>query len=282
MSRPLYALDNRLQQLVNATKFIKREDRMREASLMPHKWPAYRFLSPLDATRKFHKAYVAAYKDYVWRNIDRHQAENIKIGTKLNFHRANAHLTQVWKARQLADKLGMPYPEYLRFVFDFAARRTRDYAPQPNQLGPSARSREAWYAKLAEYWTPERYDTALARMNPTVQYLIDCDLGLPAQQQFRADLLDDLEQRDAATVGFIGRYVVSLRYLDADQCLDRRPAAVQNALEQLKHEPDKSSFPVHNFDTPQPMQFYQSCFGLPGINKDEVVCACCPCTGARF
>lgn len=275
MSLDKNELEVRLRQLVRMTKLIPRPLLALEAELMAAKWPAYRFLSPMSATRLFHSEYVAAYKAYCSTNIDRETGENIKVGTKLRFLTPNAHLTQVWKARQIADNLGLPYPDYLEFAFSFAAERRRAHAPQPNQLGPNDKTREAWCTKLEVFWTPERARLALNRMEPMVQYACEYDRGLPAQRRFREELVESEAASGCALDGFIGRNVVSLRYLRFEDCAPLGADAAAAALERVSREPEARFYPAHSYDQPGPESFLPSCFGLPGIKtNDPVYCAC--------
>lgn len=275
----------RLNQLCRITKLIPRDIRAREAELMARKWPAYRFLSPLETTRLFHAEYVNAYKAYYRNYIDRDAGDAIRIGTKLLLYQQNAPLTQVWKARQLADDLGLPYPDYMEFVFGFAAERRRQHAPQPNQLGPNGKTREAWVAKLEAFWTPERDCLALTRMDPMLQYATEHDRGLPAQRGFRQELVQSEAASGRALDSFIGRYVVSLRYLRLEACAPLGEDAVASAFERVNQEPDASFYTEHSHERPGPESFLQSCFGLPGIEANDPACRGCPlhhlCTATR-
>jgi hypothetical protein len=276
MSIEINVCEKSMKKLIRTTKLIPRHLLAREAELMVAKWPAYRFLSPLEATKLFHAEYVEAYKAYYTTNIDYEEGQKIRIGSKLRFLMQNAHLTQAWKARQLADELGMPYPDYLEFEFLFAADRQREHAPQPNQLGPNEKTKDAWFAKLEAFWTPDRYALALNRMDPLPQYARDHDHDLPAQRRFREELIENKAYCEGALDGFVGRYVQSLRYLSVEDCMSLGAEAVVSALDRVAQDAVSNFCPVSIRQQPEPEAFLQSCFGVPGIMNDEGVCRDCP------
>lgn len=268
--------DTRLKQLVRITKFIPREYRAHEAKLMVAKWPAYRFMSPFEATNVFHSEYREAYRNYHKQNVDLEESKNIKIGEKLSFWKPSAHLTQLWRARQHADELGMPYRTYLRFTFDFASRGKRNHAPQPNQLRPSPKAHDAWYCKLAEFWTSEYHLTELGRIEPMGQYAVENDKGLPAQRQFRSDLVESLKLHKGPLDFLLGKYVYALRYLRLEDFAPIGASAVELAAKRVHLEREAGEHVPKDYGKLKRSAFFQSCFGLPGISADDPVCGSCP------
>ena len=267
---------DRLQELYKLCRIIPREHLAREAELMVLKWPAYRFMPPMQATRLFHAEYVAAYKEHHKRTVDLEESKKIKIGTKLDIRRPNAHLTQLWVARKRADELGMPYSHYLRFEFSFAERRKRKYPPQPNQLGPNRKNEAAWVAKIREYWTDDMCRIELNRMAPLAQFAVENDRGLPAQRQIREDLVDLAQALPGSLEAIIASYVIELRYLREEDCAPLGIEIVARALERARAETGPCAPAPHEHDPLAPGDLLQSCFGVPGIPKDEPVCRTCP------
>jgi hypothetical protein len=268
--------ENRLRELHKLARLIPREHLAREATLMIQKWPAYRFMPPMQATRLFHAEYVKAYKEHHKRTVDLHESEKIKIGEKLDMRRPNAHLTQLWVARQRADALGMPYSHYLRFEFGFAERRKRKHPPQPNQFGPNPRNEEAWSAKISEYWTDDMRRIELNRMAPRAQFAVENDRGLPAQWRFREELVALAQALPDFFEALISRYVVELRYLREEDCAPLGTGIVARALERARAETGPCAPVPHEHDPCAPGSLLQSCFGVPGIPDDEPVCRTCP------
>lgn len=256
--------------------------------LVVRKWPAYRFLPPLEATRLFHASYVEAYKNYYRTNIDFEAAPQLKIGLKLNLLKSNAHLTQLVGARQRADRIGLPYPAYLEFAFEFVSRRKYKHPPQPNQLWPTEEKKlDAWIAKLDEFWSDDRHTLELNRMDPLPQYVVDYDLGLPAQRQFREELVQHELHSNRPLKSFVGKHVVELRHLDANDCAAFGTDTFSRAERLASQDLEDGFLTRHNYTEPSPESFYQSCFGVPGIDtSDEYTCGRCPhfskCAAARL
>ena len=248
-----------------------------ENDLMVSKWPGYRFMSPLAATKQFRLDYIKAYKNSHRINVDIYQADKLQISKKMDFERNNNHLTQIWLARQLADELGMPYPAYLEFCFDFAMRRRRKQPPQPNQLGPNKKTKDAWFAALEEYWSDDRSDTVLCSMVPIPQYFTANDRGLPAQRAFKKRLIEIGARPAGSFDAFFGHRVVALRQLSEADCISFRGAdAVSSAIISAQRDKDVGILTVHTYpDLPRVGQM-QACFGVPGIETaTAATCAAC-------
>lgn len=259
--------DARMKRLSRIVKVIPRKHRSAEAVLLVKKWPAYRFIDPLEATILFKEKYVEAYKHAYKVNIDREKAERIKIATGFHTRRQNSYLTQMWTARQAADMLSMPYEAYLEFAFGFAVARNRRHLPQPNQLGPNEKTRAAWLGKLEEFWTADRRRVSLTRMEPMAQYALHHDQGLPAQLRFRQELVEAEKDGGHALDGFIERNVLALYYLSLEQCSHIGAEAVSLAAELARR-----SFRgvPHEHEFVGKGDLVQSCFGLPGA--EDAIC----------
>ncbi len=248
-----------------------------EAELLLTKWPAYRFLSPLDATLAFSRAYEDAYKDSVRINFDRDLALVTKPLAKLNAKTANSGFTQMWIARQHADLLGLPYPRYLEFCFDFLTRRNRHYLPRPNQLRPSSSNKVAWLCEFEKMWADGR-DLEFTRMEAMAEYCVDYDQVLPAQSDYRDLLLDIARCTSGSISTFAARRVVQrkeltwamlLKVVDQEM-LDRLQEGIKSDLEDGRLE-------IETFDEPEKSAFWQSCFGMCSVDSDAAEsCGRCP------
>jgi hypothetical protein len=83
-----------------------------ENDLMVSKWPAYRFMTPLETTKLFAAEYAEAYRKCRRANYDVEEYETSTVGKKIRFDKHSSQVTQMWNARQLADSIGIPYPIY--------------------------------------------------------------------------------------------------------------------------------------------------------------------------
>lgn len=239
-----------------------------EDFLLPRKWPAYRFMSPMQATMLFIKTYKNSYKQAVKAHIDRDIADRMTPKSTLKTSSNNAHFTQVWIARQLADSVGLPYDVYLNFCFYFATRVKRRFLPQPNQLVFTDKSERAWFMRMHKAWGENERKLALDRMDVMPEYFIDNDHGLPAQKAFRENLLELGNNSYTHFPTFIGKRVVSLRQLTADQCrLAFNAQSVDAAITSAESEVEDGMLIIHSYEEPETFGLLQSCLGLPAVDR---------------
>ncbi|MES0824930.1 hypothetical protein [Ruegeria sp. SCP11] len=266
----------RLNMLHRMLKLIPTRYRALEAEVMPTKWPEYRFLTPMDATKQFHRAYIEAYKNYYRENIDVIAASDIKIGFKLSYFKRSSDLTQLNNARLKADRIGLPYPAYLEFAFKFAAARKRKFPPQPNQLWPTEKAYDAWLTKIVEFWSDDRHGLELNRMKVMPQYAYFSYQGLPAQRQFRKEMLDLVSRGVYSIDGFVAKHVVERQYFRAVDCHFLGEKAVECAERKAREDVANGFLRTVELKTPTSKKFYQSCFGVPGVvTSDNPICSTC-------
>ena len=258
-------------------KMIPGEVLASEADLLVTKWPAYRFMSALDATFAFSVAYADAYKDAVRINFDRDRALETKPIAKLNIKTANSGFTQMWVARQHADLLGVPYPWYHEFCFNFSTRRNRRYLPRPNQLRPSLRTEIAWPCEFEKKWSESRA-LEFNRMEAMAVYCVDYDRALPAQVDFR-DLLLNIERGAPGSFStFVARRVVQRQELTWSMLLEIvDQETLDHVTEIVNSDLAAGMVVVETFDQPEESAFWQSCFGMCSTKSDaSELCVGCP------
>ncbi len=260
-------------------KLIGKEFLRKEIDLVTLKWPSYRFMTPLEATRIFADLYKVAYIDCVRENLDIEHAEKTKIGAKLSWKERNSDLTQMWIARQHADELGMPYPDYLEFAFKFAVARQRRRLPQPNQLRPSSEAQTvAWNAKLAEFWTEDRIDLAFQRMPALPQYTATNFCESAAQIAYRDQLISYGKKNTITPWIFVRRYLLQRAEITEANCIEIFGAmlfdeVLATALRNRSHSPFAPI--VHS--PLATIERAQSCFSLFLPNKENHdQCKLCP------
>lgn len=109
-----------------------------ERWLMTSKWFDYRFMHPVHATYLFTDAYRRVYKQMYATTFDREKAEyvkGIKAEDPFDLSKRNTDRAGLWKARQMADGLGMPYDLYIAVAMTWSLRKCRkDYLPRPTHL----------------------------------------------------------------------------------------------------------------------------------------------------
>lgn len=202
----------RLAENVRAIRTIMPEVLEHERELAHSKWFAYRFMSPLAATKLFAEIYRKGVKAYVRKHRDINEAEKANGIADNIFSRPSGSLTQLWKARQRADKFCLPYDELIEFAFHFVGRRRWRSTPRPIQLFGSKNSDVAWSLEIDKF-LEERLPMALSRMPILPQYQTENYRHLPVQNAFREYVLEDLQTRKGNWSTKIGNACVGRRHL---------------------------------------------------------------------
>ncbi|MGJ8561891.1 MAG: hypothetical protein ACSHX3_16880 [Litorimonas sp.] len=235
--RPLMNLPNsctslkRSDDVLRLATFHSHNNLRDEAELITLKWPAYRFLSPWRCNLLFRDAYNAQIAAMSPRNGDGSLSYLGGISGKLDMRSNNSAHTQLHLARQHADRTGMPYDEYLRFCFDFASRRTRDFVPRPNQLRPNPKSEAAWSSSIVEYWTADRMYLSLVREPHLPQFSQENGRDLPAQTSFTETLIWLAGENLPGLSTLLGNFVLSRRWMPEHIVAHRFPLALEKANE---------------------------------------------------
>lgn len=214
-SRP--KLMKRLADLVCMRRILHPNDLGVEGELASTRWFAYSFMSPVEATEEFRRVYTAALQRYVRANIDMELSERVsgvRPGTPA--HRSQQY-TQLWRARQKADRLGMPYELLIDFGFDFAQRRTRKASPLPHQIFATDKSDQAW-SSMFQVELDEKIYHAMRRLE-VPQFRLEHDRGLPIQRRLRDQTKSDLAVSLRDRVDTVGWIAITNRYLSLDECL---------------------------------------------------------------
>lgn len=179
-----------------------------EREFLLTKWFEYRFTSPLGATMHFAECYRAALHAYVRRHIDVDVAKRVK-GVMSIPTTSTREFTSLWKARQFADKFLVPYGTYLSFWFDFAARRTRKFAPRPNQLHPGKTLEEAWWPEFVKFIEDSAAGIVSDIAGP-MAYRFEAFTHLPAQVNLRNFFMDEAVVSSRPWHYFMGQWSVAL------------------------------------------------------------------------
>lgn len=95
----------------------------------------HRYMTPLQATQQFNDAYLVAYRRVWARHFSVTEAPG-KQPIEASFAMNDlADMTSLWKARQRADELGMPYDLFCEIIMErWIVGRKAKQPPLPNQL----------------------------------------------------------------------------------------------------------------------------------------------------
>ncbi len=120
--------------LIEVAKIIPVNDFAKERLLQETKWFDYRFISPVEATEIFANEYKLMYKKFWAVNFDFDESKRrrgLPLGSILEDPK---YATAIWRARQLADEICMPYDIFLRAAFQLWLDNGPQRLPQPNHL----------------------------------------------------------------------------------------------------------------------------------------------------
>jgi len=125
----------RVQELVLVREVIDPAFLAEEPSLSQSQWVQYGYMSALERTELFVRMYLEIYRRHYakYRNYITAD-EQCPVDPEL-FKNEPSEINSLWRARQHADAIGMPYDMFLGAVMGWATNtRGRKHFPRPNQL----------------------------------------------------------------------------------------------------------------------------------------------------
>lgn len=262
------------EEVIKHAKFVFRHVDPRytrnEAELIAKKWPDYSYLSPFEQNLLFAKTYNEVRRVIIERDMDIDRAEKSKgLNISRLLHEPQL-VNQISCCRQLADELGMPYPEYIHFCFDFAMRRTRRQLPYVNQMGPSEAAQEVWWAQFEKYYLDWAASLKFRYEHPA--YLVENFQALPNQVAAKADAVDFIAHRSSSYENAIRTLVYTKRLV----CLDDLKAVI--TAENLDRAVAELGVPPSTVQASQSGsdEWFLSCFGLQQDTSASFICLSCP------
>ena len=109
-----------------------------EYELKDKRWIAYGYMSPLECTQLFTRVYDEKVRHFYAKYYDSAGADGLRP-VQLNFLMNEQRvMSQLWRARQTADRYGVPYDIFTHKAMEFMCKwKGRKVVPRPNQLyGP--------------------------------------------------------------------------------------------------------------------------------------------------
>lgn len=263
--------------LINSRRLIMPEILAKERELIQKKWFAYRFMTPLAATKLFAELYTQGLKRYVRAHRDIEESKKVTGLSRSIFDSPSGSLTQLWQARQRADEMGLPYELLIEFSFLFAGRRKWKSSPRPIQLFGSDKSAVAWRLELDKF-LEDRMPLWISRMEQMAHYRLENYRGLDAQNDFREYLTTYMRKVEKRWPLLIGNFCKKDRFLPLEDALnivpeDQRERVLKNVewdLETglLEPEPEEALPDI---------AMVPSCFGLSAAcDLTSPECVACP------
>ena len=185
----------RTDSVLSICKF-RNSDLVPERQLDDAKWFDYRFMTPWKATELFQQSYQKIYHQKFQRGVKTDVVENAATVKPLR-EIARADLTSFWKARQFADRLGVPYDIFLIAAFNALLSDSRPRKPRINQfLAAQSRSKITDYVK--KYWDECRQ--AQLRFSRLPAYREESFRKQPAQIAHREWVLGEVRAKLSAKI----------------------------------------------------------------------------------
>lgn len=275
----LAAVDGRIDENVTAMLRLPQSILQREAHLFRRKWFDYRFISGTKATEKFGEAYRVAYRAAFRTNFDAVEASKKQGLSEAGPYFDQRELTSLWRARQFADELGLPYDLFLSWAFDgFFMRRGYTRVPRPNQLY-AEKLRIPLEAHLAAKWLEHRQEVRLMH-SQLPEYGVSAYCQLAAQDDHYAWIVEQLRLRTGLGLRVaIARVCFATPLLPVDRAMAEFGTAV---VERAQEEPEAASLEGRQGARAEALP---GCFGAPYIvDTSRPGCATCAfqalCSGA--
>lgn len=118
------------EQMVQAREWINPSDFDEEPELARSAHLAYRYMNPYERTKSFYEAYR---RHYTSRFVRRKGREPYRLPERLS-GLESGDFTSIWRARQRADALGVPYERFIIAFMQDADDNGALELPRPNQL----------------------------------------------------------------------------------------------------------------------------------------------------
>ena len=126
--------DHCLPDLIHTVSLLERSDLEAEHELHRAKRFDYRYLPPLQATVKFYESYQRCFQRKSRATVDIREVP-FKTGvSSKGFLKSGRQFTSFWRARQFADRLGVPYDVFFEHSMELLMRAGWQRLPHINQL----------------------------------------------------------------------------------------------------------------------------------------------------
>ena len=273
-------LRRRVREISFSRKLIDAGLLASEADLDQTRWIQYGYMSPLERTERFSLEYLKAVRRFHEKYIDAGEAQLLRpVDTEL-FKNKRDEISALWRARQCADSMGIPYGLFFRAVEEWTSRQgKRKHYPRPNQLYGSGILDEA-----ATYWDTQKpithpfgddWDDRFFKANPNLD---------PPRREAICLVLKQAKDKPASAVYKFGALLGNMGALT-------EPAARHIALKMFPEQPTLineamkiASTPANERHATSLETYFPPCFGL----LDAVTafkCGSCPvilnCQSAR-
>ena len=240
-----------------------------ETALVGSKWFDYRFMTPLEATELFAQEYAEAFRNS-WRRTQDYREAELKRALPKDGLKAKGELTSMWRARQIADAVGMKYDVFLITVMHFFEVRSYRRPPRPNQIY-GEKIREPLISVALREWSKRQEEAGLYTYSTSPAYKNEVFLGLPAQLDHREFVLRAI-RKSHSYADAIAKLHFKLRLIPLEIVEAKFDAGHVDEARRLASS--TSSSPTIRLSAEQ---LRPGCFGLPRASEaGDADCVRCP------
>lgn len=184
---------------------VRREWIDYEGALFTSKWFDYRPLNPVDATYLYAHHFKVAYRAAYRCTIDHKAAPNVKPLKKDDlFDCPQIQIAGIWRGRQHADALCMPYNLYIDFAMKARlAYWNRNHLPRPCQLYS-----EQVVNRVIKQW--EDHQRGFLLFGTHSAYKNEAYVGTTAQNDHHEWLFSQIDKRDNGFIPLVNLYTSGL------------------------------------------------------------------------
>lgn len=239
-----------------------------EVSVVPFRWFGYSFMSAVDCTRQFANDYGDVYY--------------YKYGIRTDIWREpeDPEFRTLWRMRQAADDIGVPYADYLEISF-LGARRDPYRYNKPHlyfaEMQKPPRSRRWGNALKLKYDNMHSWYPRLASMP---EYWMENFAGLPSQigvrERFRAKMAN---LSDA--VGHIAMHAILNKNLSLREMFSPYDENEKRYIQaELKFQVKIGLITSSSVQKLDSDEIVETCFGWRGTRHVSSHCQSCPLSAA--
>lgn len=177
-------------------KHVRADWREFEGMLFTSKWFDYRFMNPVVATYVYAHEYVKAFRAAYRVTFDARACEGPRPITPMKHHDlfrcSQPFISAIWRGRQHADAMGIPYDVYLELAFEGNLRFWKQaFLPRPAQFYSGEVCKY-----IAERW--EDRQKGIFYYGRHSAYRTHRYVGAPMQNDHHEWLFDQATKRDNA------------------------------------------------------------------------------------
>lgn len=245
-------------------EFIDSDLLAQERDLQSTRWIEYRYMNPLQCTQLFTELYDEMARHFHGKYFDTMKVNDIQPIKKNYASNGRREISQIWRARQEADRIGVPYRIFIRESMEsMLTAEGHKKIPRPNQLY-SVSPLKYVVSKWKDLYGIEQ----LFRDEWDPKFFAEKYQGDPVQQAALQMLIERVQSSRHPEIG-LRHFLVTAGAISEQEARRRLgDHLVDQAL--VGNEVLVSDSPLI-----APRQHVPACFGL-SLDQSHTACSVCP------